>query len=154
MSQFLSHVFLILPETRGKTMLLFQYFQRSGKSQSKPSQFGQSLKNNLSENITGRELESIQESLLVTSARKFKRDVYDEKNKQEIAKYASTKRFAAVTRKFKPKFLNLNESMMRPWVKKYQENLKENSKQGQSSDFTPTIKNARGRPLLLDEELI
>ena len=130
-------------------MLLFQYFQRSGKSQSKPSQFGQSLKNNLSENITGRELESIQESLLVTSARKFKRDVYDEKNKQEIAKYASTKGFAAVTRKFKP-----NENMMHPWVKKYQENLKEKSKQGQSSDFTPTIENARGRPLLLDEELI
>ena len=37
--------------------------------------------------------------------------------------------------------------------KKYKVNLKEMTKQGQSSNFTPTIGNTRGRPLLLDEEL-
>ena len=39
---------------------LFQYSHKSGKSQSEPSEFSQALKNNLSENITGRGLESIQ----------------------------------------------------------------------------------------------
>ena len=37
--------------------------------------------------------------------------------------------------------------------KKYKVNLKEMTKQGQNSNFTPTIGNTRGRPLLLDEEL-
>ena len=65
------------------------------------------MKNNLLENITGIELESIQESLLVTSARKHA--VYDEKGKQEVAKYVST----AVS-KFKPSFPIFSESMVYP----------------------------------------
>ena len=71
--------------------------QKSGKSQSELSEFCQCLKNNLPENITGKKVESIRESLSVTSARKLKRDenydvndkraAYDEKGKQEIAQY-------------------------------------------------------------------
>ena len=74
--------------------------QKSGKSQSELSEFCQCLKNNLPENITGKKVESIRESLSVTSARKLKRDenydvndkrdkraAYDEKEKQEIAQY-------------------------------------------------------------------
>lgn len=67
------------------------------------------MKNNLLENITGIELESIQESLLVTSARNLKHAVYDEKGKQEVAKYVST----AVS-KFKPSFPIFSESMVYP----------------------------------------
>ena len=48
---------------------------------------------------------------------------------------------------------NLSESTVRPCVKKYKINLKEKAKQWQNSNFTPTIGNARGRPLLLNEEL-
>ena len=107
------------------------------------------MKNNLPENITGRKLESIQENLLVTSVRKH--GVYDEKNKQ--GKYVSEHGFAVTARKLKPKFPNLNESTLRPWVKKHKEKLKEKAKQGQSTDFTPTIRNAGGQPLPLDEEL-
>ena len=80
-------------------MLLFQYFWKNRKFRSKPSQFCHSLESNLPENITRRELESIQESLMVTSARKLKCAVYDGKDNQE-------------------KFPNLKESMARPWVKK------------------------------------
>ena len=86
------------------------------------------MKNNLLENFTGR-LESIQESLSVTSARKLKRAVYDEKDKQEIVKYASTHGFAAAVRKIKLKFPNLNVSTVNPWVKKSEENLKQSAKQ-------------------------
>lgn len=44
---------------------------------------------------------------------------------------------------------------LRLWVKKYKGNFKEKQKQktGQSNDFTLTIRNTRGRPLLLDEEI-
>ena len=119
-SQFLSRVFLTLPEIRGNNMSLFQYFQKSG--------YRNVTLDNLSENTTGRELESIQESLSGTSARKLERTVYDEKDKQEIAKYTSKHGFAAAVRKFKPKFPNLNESTVRAWVKTYEENLKENAK--------------------------
>ena len=106
------------------------------------------MKSNLPENITERELESIQESLLVTSARKLKgavydeKDlkgaVYDEKDKQEIAKYAPTYGFAAALRKIKEKFPNINEITLCTWVKK-------------CKDLTPPIRNTRGPPLLLDE---
>ena len=62
------------------------------------------MKNNFLENVTGREQETIQESLSVTSAKKLKRDVYDENNKQEIAKNTSTNGSAAAVRKFIQKF--------------------------------------------------
>ena len=71
------------------------------------------MKNNLPENIA-----AIQESLLVTSGRKLKGAVYDEKDKQEIAKYAPTHGFTAALRKIKEKFPNINESTVRPFVKK------------------------------------
>lgn len=113
----MSDIFLTLPETRGNNMSLFQYFQKRGKSQSEPSKFCQSLKDNFLEHHPGRRLLWIQESLLVTFTRKLKCAVYDEKWKQEIEKYAST--HAATVRKLKGK-----------------------AKQAQSSDFTPTIENA------------
>ena len=89
-------------------MVLFQLFQKSGKSQSESSEFCQSLKNNLPENLTGRELESIQERLWVTFAMKLKVAVNDEKVKQDIAKYASTHGLAIAVRKFNPKLPSFN----------------------------------------------
>ena len=76
---------------------------------------------------------------------------YGEKEKQEIAKYAVEHGHAAAVRKFKKKFPSLNESTVRPWVKRYKENLKEKKK---SNDESPLkIGHTRGRPLLLDVEL-
>ena len=102
------------------------------------------------ENINGRELDSIQESLTLTADAKPKNKklvVYEEKGKQEMAKYAAVCGVTAAVRKFKQKFPNLNESTVRPWVKKYKTN------NGESSGFAPKIGQVRGRPLLLDNEL-
>ena len=70
----------------------------------------------------------------MNSARKLKRAVYDNQDKQGIVGNTSTHAFAAAVRKFKPKFPNINESTACPWVKKYMENFKDKAKQGQSSD--------------------
>ena len=100
------------------------------------------------ENITRKKVESIRESLSVTSARKLKRDenydvndkraAYDEKGKQEIAQYTYAHGTATAFWKFKPKFPN---STVRPWFKKYKKNLKEKAKRGQiTRKFTETCK--------------
>ena len=122
--QFLSRLFLTLPETRGNTVAV-SVFPEKWKPQSEPSEFCQSLKDNMLENISG--------SLSVTSAKKLKPAVYDEEDKQKIVNNTSTHGFAAAVRKFKLKFPNINESTVHLWVKKYEENLKEKAKQGQSS---------------------
>ena len=71
------------------------------------------------ENINVKQLDSIQESLTLTAdAKNKKRVVYEEKDKQEMAKYAAVCGVTAAIRKFKQKFPNLNESKVRPWVKK------------------------------------
>ena len=82
-----------------------------------------------------------------------KRVVCEEKDKQEIAKYAAVCGVTAAIRKFKQKFPNLNESTVRPGVKKYKEILKAKKNNGESGGFPPKIGQVRGRPLLLDNEL-
>ena len=104
--------------------------------------------------INGKELDSIQESLTLTAdAKNKKRVVYEEKDKQEIWKYAAVCGVTAAIRKLKQNFPNLNESTVRPWVKKYKEILKAKKNNGESSGFAPKIGQVRGRPLLLDNEL-
>ena len=99
-------------------------------------------------------MDSIQESLTLSADAKNKeRVVYEEKDKQEIAKYATVCGVTATIRKFKQKFANLNESTVRPWVKKYKEILKAKKNNGESSGFAPKIGQVRGQPLLLDNEL-
>ena len=56
-------------------MSLFQHFQRSGKLVSKPSKLCESIKNKLPENINGKELDSIQESLTLAADTKNKKRV-------------------------------------------------------------------------------
>ena len=94
------------------------------------------------------------ESLSLTAdAKNKKRVVYEENDKQEIGKYAAVCLVAAAIRKFKQKFPNLNESTVRPWVKKYKLILKAKKNNGESSGFAPKIGQVRSRPLLLDNEL-
>ena len=70
-------------------MSLLKYSQRSGKTQiSKPSKLCESIKNNLPENINGKELDSIQESLTLSA---------DAKNKERVV-------YELCIRKFKQKF--------------------------------------------------
>ena len=49
-------------------------------------------------------------------------------------------------------FPNLNESTLRPWLKKYRGNLKE-KKKAKNENINLKIRQTRGRPLLLDAEL-
>lgn len=82
------------------------------------------MKNNFLENVTGREQESIQESLSVTSAKKLKRDVCDENDKQEIAKCTSTNGSAAAVRKFIQKFAKFKWKHSASLRQKVQEKFK------------------------------
>ena len=52
-------MFLTIPETRANNMSLFQYFEKRGKSQSEPSEFCQSLKDNFPAYLPGRKVEPI-----------------------------------------------------------------------------------------------
>ena len=109
-------------------MSLLNYFQRqkNSKDGKKLSEVCESLTVNLPENITVKEVQSVQNTLNVTVNKK--RSAYGEKEKQEIAKYALTHGNAAAVRKFRKSYPNLNESTVRPWVKRYRESLKEKEK--------------------------
>ena len=101
-------------------MSLFKYFQRKEipKEESLTAAY-ESLKGNPPECITVEEIESVQKIL-----QNKKLYVFGEKEKQEIAKFE----VAAAVRKFKKNFPTLTESTIRPWVKRYKENLKEKRK--------------------------
>ena len=77
--------------------------------------------------------------------------MFGEKEKQEIDKLASEHSHEAAVRKFKKRFPTLTESTIRPWIKRYKENLKENRKV--NKEVTLKIGQTRGRPLLLDSKL-
>ena len=71
-------------------MSLLNFFQRqkNSKDGKKLSEVCESLTVNLPENITVKEVQSVQSTLNVTVNKK--RSAYGEKEKQEIAKYALT----------------------------------------------------------------
>lgn len=133
-------------------MSLFNYFQREVK-ETDTSKVCDSMKEKLPESITQKELECIQNNLMQqVDTKKKKRSVYEEKDKQDIAKYAAQFGTTAAIRKFKHRFPNLNESTVRPWLKRYKENLKE-KKKAKNDNIALKIGQTRGRPLLLDAEL-
>ena len=134
-------------------MSLLNYFQRAEKSShTKPSDVCESMKNNLPKNMSSNELEKVHESLKVVEAQKErKRTLYAEKDKQEIARYASVSGATAAFRKFRPKFPHLTETTVRPWLKSYKESLKK--KNLDASHAEVKIGKTSGRPLLLDETL-
>ena len=74
--------------------------------------------------------------------------MFGKKEKQEIATSASEHGHAAAVRKFKKKFQTLTESTIRPWVKRYKENLKERRKT--NKEVALKIGQTRSKPLLLD----
>ena len=65
-------------------MSLLQYFKKSERTQAlDPSKVCESMKNNLPDNVTAKDLEKVQQSLKITCEGKKKRVVYGEKDKQE-----------------------------------------------------------------------
>ena len=69
-------------------------------------------------------------------------------DKIRIARYACENGNSKTVSKFKKDFPKLNESAIRPWVKKYKSEL--SNKRPQTSF---TIGTKRGRPTILSEEL-
>ena len=63
-------------------------------------------------------MECIQSNLQQVDTKKKRRFVYEEKDKQDVTKYAAQCSTAAAIRKFKHRFPNLNESTLRPCLKK------------------------------------
>ena len=86
------------------------------------------MKEKLPENITQRAMECTQSNLQQVDTKKKRRFVYKEKDKQDDTKYAAQCDTAAAIRKFKHRFPSLYEITIRPWLKKYWENLKEKNK--------------------------
>ena len=127
-------------------MSLFKYFQRKeiAKEESLTTAC-ESLKENPPECITVEEIESVQKSLQVDKLQNKKSYVFREKEKQEIAKFASAHCHAAAIRKFKKMFPTLTESTIRPWVKRYKESLKEKRKA--NKEVPLKICQTRGRPM-------
>ena len=134
-----------LAEQQSRNMSLLKYFNKSEKrSTSNLSDVCESMKSNLPSNISANELEKIQESLKGVQGRgKKKRTVYEEKDKQEIAKYAAVCRATAAIRKFQQRFPHLTKSIVRPWVKSYKTSIQEQKNRGASS-VEPKIGKARG----------
>ena len=112
----------------------------------------ESLKENPPECITVEEIESVQKSLQVAKLQNKKGYVFGEKEKQEIAEFASEHGHVAAVKKFKKKFPTLTESTIRPWVKRCKENLKEKKKANR--EVAVKIGQTRGRPLLFGPLLI
>ena len=108
----------------------------------------ESLKENQPECINAEEIESLQKSLQVDKLQNKKRYELGEKEKQEIAKNVLEHGHAAAVRNSKKKFPTLTESTIRPWVKRYKENLKEKRKG--NKEVVLKMGQTRGRPLLLD----
>ena len=80
------------------------------------------------ERITQGEIEYIQSNLQHVDTKKKRHLLYQEKDKQEVAKYAAQCGTTAAIRKFKYRLPNIHESTVRTWYKKYMENLKEKKK--------------------------
>ena len=76
------------------------------------------------ESVTQREMECIHSNLQQVDKKRKRHYVYEEKDKQDVPKYTAQCGTTAAIRKFNPRFPNLNESTVRPWLKKYREHLK------------------------------
>lgn len=96
-------------------MSLFNYFKRTKPTDA--TEACKSVKENLPENISILEANSVQERLNAQPS--IKRFTHKEGEKQEIAKYSHTHGTAAAVRKFKKLYPSLSESTIRPWLKRY-----------------------------------
>ena len=94
---------------------------------------------------------SVQKSLQVDKLQNRKHYVFGKKEKQEIAIFASEHGYADAVRKFKKKFPTITEITIRPWIKRYKENLIEQRKA--NKEVALKIGQTRGRPFSLDAGL-
>ena len=141
-----SYSVILLSDFIGK-MSVFKYFQRKKipKEESLTAEC-ESLKENPPECITVEEIESVQKSLQVDKLQNKKCYVFGETAKQEIANIGTWP--CSPVRKFKKNFSTLSKSTIRPWVKRYKENLKEKRKA--NKEISPKIGQTSSRRLLLD----
>ena len=97
--------------------------------------------------ITGKEYDSIKDTLDLHPETKKRRVTYKEEEKMKVVKYACSHGVTNAIRFFKKEFPNLTENTLRPWVSKYKEEIKKKS--AECVITSPT----RGRSLLLPAEL-
>ena len=76
------------------------------------------MKEELPECITQREMECIQSNFQQVDTKKKRHFVYEEKNKQDVAKYRAQRSTTAAIRKSKHRFPSIDESTVRPWLSK------------------------------------
>ena len=97
--------------------------------------------------ISGKEYDSIKDTLDLHPETKNRRVMYKEEEKMKVVKYTCSHGVTNAVRFFKKEFPNLTESAERPWVNKYKEEITDKRE-------TPSIMSqTRGRPLLLPVEL-
>ena len=90
-------------------MPLFNHFQLTV-TETDVSELCDSMKDELPESIIQGEIECNQSNLQQVDTKKKRRFVYEEKDKEDVAQYAVQCGCTAAIRKFKHRFLNLNES--------------------------------------------
>ena len=77
--------------------------------------------------ISGKEYDSIKDTLDLHPETKKRRVMYKEEEKMKVVKYACSHGVTNAIRFFKKEFPNLTESTVRPWVNKYKEEIKKKS---------------------------
>ena len=97
--------------------------------------------------ISGKEYDSIKDTLDLHPETKKRRVMYKEEEKMKVVKHACSHGVTNAIRFFKKEFPNLAESTVRPWVNKYKEEIKRKSAE------CVIISQTRVRPLLLPAKL-
>ena len=97
--------------------------------------------------ISGKEYDSIKDTLDLHPETKKRRVMYKEEEKMKVVKYSCLRGVTNTIRIFEKEFPNLTESTVLPWVNKYKEEIKKKSAE------CVIISQTRGRPRLLPAEL-
>ena len=97
--------------------------------------------------ISGKEYDSIKDTLDLHPETKKRRVMYKEEEKMKVVKYVCSHGITNEIRFFKKEFPNLTESTVRPWVNKYKEEIKKKSAE------RVIVSQTRGRPFLLPAKL-
>ena len=97
--------------------------------------------------ISGKEYDSIKDTLDLHPETKKRRVMYKEEEKMKVVKHACSHGVTNAIRFFKKEFPNLTESTVRHWVNKHKEEIKKKSTE------CVIISRTRGKPFLLPAEL-
>ena len=133
-------------------MSLYQYFSSTPKviANSGEDNVLADLRKKVGEKCSEKELVCLSEELPKTTklSKPQKRVTYADSDKRKIAMYAAQNGVANAVRKFQKEHTTLNESTVRPWVKKLKLEMKTNQ---DATSISIGVK--RGRPILLSDEL-